>query len=345
VKIPNDYFILFIPFLIILLNELFLMKKSKDYAPYIYSFFITITAIVTRNLFFKSGILFRGIIYFLMLVGMWRLIEWLLTLSENKGMQWGYVLLGINIYSATYLSLDYYVFHLVTTFSGLSPWDLGKSLFLIGVIATIFIESVKWTKAREKVTIDNLTLQAENIEAKFKLLREQVNPKFLFHCLTTLQKMVKVDDPHTEGYILKLADVYRQTLQTDRNVVSLREELALLQSYMFLMRYGREAAISFEIDVSDASLKAHLPVFALQLLGDNCIKHNVFSESHPLHIRLFQKDGQSITMTNNYQRKEIPDSFGVDIEHLEMRYALEGVENAILIEKTESTYSTTIKLF
>jgi two-component system, LytTR family, sensor kinase len=321
------------------------MKKSKNYAPYLYSFLITVISIATQNLLFKPGLFFRSIVYFSVIVGMWRLIEWLLTRSENKWVQWGYVLLGINIYNGVYLCLDYYVFHMVTTFSGLGPWDLSKSLFLIGVVATIFIESVKWSRAREKAQIENLTLQGENIEAKFKLLREQVNPEFLFQCLTTLQTMVRLDDPQTEGYILKLADVYRQTLNKEKNIVSLQEELALLQSYMFLMRYGREAAISFEVEVSDASLNAQLPVFALQLLGDNCIKHNDFSESRPLHIRVFQKDLHSITITNNYQRKAIPESFGIDIEHLEMRYALEGVEDGVFIEKEETTYSTTIKLF
>ena len=321
------------------------MKKSKDYAHYLFAFLITVIAVATQNLFLKSGILFRSIVYFSVIVGMWRLIEWLLTRSENKLVQWGYVVLGINVYNVVYLSSDYYVFHLITTFSGLGPWDLSKSLFLIGVVATIFIESVKWSRAREKAQIENLTLQGENIEAKFKLLREQVNPEFLFQCLTTLQTMVRLDDPQTEGYILKLADVYRQTLNKEKNVVRLQEELALLQSYMFLMRYGREAAISFDVKVSDASLDYHLPVFALQLLGDNCIKHNVFSESQPLHIRLFQKDAQSITMTNNYQRKAIPESFGIDMEHLDMRYALEGIENGIFIEKEETTYSTTLKLF
>jgi two-component system, LytTR family, sensor kinase len=306
------------------MNEPRTMKKSNNYAPYLFAFLITLIAIATQNLFSKSGIVLRSIVYFFAIVGMWRLIEWLLKRSGNRFIQLGYVFLGINIYNCVYLGLDYYFFHLITTFSGLGPWDLSKSLFLIGVVATIFIESVKWSKAREKAQIENLTLQGENIEAKFKLLREEVNPEFLFQCLTTLQTMVKSDDPQTEGYILKLADVYRQTLNKEKNVVTLQEELALLQAYMFLMRYGRESAVSFEVNVSDASLDYNLPVFALQLLGDNCIKHNVFSENQPLHIRLFQHDPQSITMTNNYQRKETPESFGMDIEHLEMRYAMEG---------------------
>ncbi len=321
------------------------MKKSKNYAPYLFAFFICFLSAITNNLLFKSGLALIWIIYAIILVGLWRLIEWFLTLSDNKWVQWGSVLLGSSLYCFACFSMDFYVFHILMNFVGFTPLDLAKNLFLVTVVATIFIESVKWSSAREKAQIENLMLQSENIEAKFKLLREQVNPDFLFQCLTTLQTMVRSDDPHTEGYILKLANVYRQTLKKDRNVVSLQEELALLQSYMFLMRYGREAAVSFDVDVSDASLNYQLPVFALQLLGDNCIKHNEFSESHPLHIRIFQKDAQSVTIINNYQRRANPKSFGIDIEHLEMRYALEGIENAVFIEHKENTYSTTLKLF
>jgi two-component system, LytTR family, sensor kinase len=320
------------------------MKKSKNYAPYIFAFFFPGYTALSHNLLFKSGIVLIWIVLFFVILGLWRLIEWLLTLSENRLVRLGGALLGSTLYVVSFVCLDFYVLHLAIPFSGFPPMILGIRLFNNVIFATILIESSKWSKAREKAKIDNLSLQAENIEAKFKLLREQVNPEFLFQCLTTLQTMSRSDDPHTEGYILKLADVYRQTLNKEKNVVSLREELALLETYMFLMRYGRERAISFEVDVSDASLNYQLPIFALQLLGDNCIKHNTFSESDPLHIRLFQKDAHSITMTNNYQRNEIPKPYGLDMEHLEMRYALEGIEDGVLIEKDASTYSTTIKL-
>jgi two-component system, LytTR family, sensor kinase len=328
-----------------MLNALLSMKKSKGYAPYLFAFFIPTFSAITHNLLFKSGLALNWIIFFVVILGLWHFIDWLLTISDNKLVKWGSVFLGSSLYSLAYIGLDYYVLQLSMRFTGFSPLNLGTSLFLITVAALIIIESVKWTGAREKARIDNLNLQSENIEAKFKLLREQVNPEFLFYCLTTLQTMVRTDDQNTEGYILKLADVYRQTLKKERNVVSLREELALLRSYMYLMRYGRETAVFFDVDVSDAALKYQLPVFALQLLGDNCVKHNVFSESQPLHIRLFQKDPHSITMTNNYQRNDIPKSYGIDMEHLEMRYALEGIEEGVLIEKEETTYSTTIKLF
>jgi two-component system, LytTR family, sensor kinase len=321
------------------------MKKSRNYAPYIFSFLICTIATFTNNRLHKPGLAGAWIAYFFVLVGLWRLIEWLLNRSDNKLVQWGSVLLGSTVYIICCTSLDFYVLHLMINFSMLTPWVFGVNLFMNTVVATIFIESTRWARAGEKVEIENLHLQAENIEAKFELLKKQVNPEFLFYCLTTLQTMVKSNDPQIEAYILKLADVYRRLLKQQNNTVGLREELAFLQTYMFLMRYGRETAISFEVNVFDESLYYDLPIFALQLLGDNCIKHNEFSESYPLHIRIFQKDAQSITITNNYQRRVVPKSFGIDMEHLEMRYAMEGIDDGVFIEKETATYSTTIKLF
>jgi two-component system, LytTR family, sensor kinase len=155
--------------------------------------------------------------------------------------------------------------------------------------------------------------------------------------------MVHSKDPNTEDYILKLADVYRQILKKERNLVPLKEDLAILKTYLFLMCYGREAAIQCDINVSEASLQYKLPVFALQSLADKCLKHNDFSAENPLYILIFQKDAQSITMLNNYQKTMATSDR--NMEQLELRYAHEGIENGVLIERETSTYSTTLKLF
>jgi hypothetical protein len=81
-------------------------------------------------------------------------------------------------------------------------------------------------------------------------------------------------------------------------------------------------------------------------LAENCVKHNIVSASKPLSIRLYQKDLKSLTIENNYQPKTVKiESFGIGIKNLKKRYALEGIEQGVLIEQTEITYSTTLKLF
>jgi two-component system, LytTR family, sensor kinase len=115
---------------------------------------------------------------------------------------------------------------------------------------------------------------------------------------------------------------------------------------MYLMNLRQENAIFAEVRVADEALNYHLPSFSLQLLAENCIKHNVVSEAKPLTIRLYQKDLQSLTIENNYQPKaKKNESFGIGIQNLKKRYKLEGITQGVLIEQNEITYSTTIKLF
>jgi two-component system, LytTR family, sensor kinase len=347
-------FAFILPFFFELTNDLLFkqegqynkMKKSTNYAPYLFALIIPALPGLTNNLFSKPGVVLNWAFFSLVLFIWWRLNEWLLNISDNGFVKWGSLLLGSSLYVVFITGLDYYVLHLMLRFTGFSPPIFGLRMFTITFISSFIIEAIKWAKAREQSKIENLMLQAENIEAQFNLLIQQVNPDFLLHSLTTLQTMVRTDDPQGDTYVLKLADVYRQTLKKERSAVSLAEELTFFESFLFLMIYGQEEAITFEVNVSDASLSYHLPVFSLQLLGENCIKHNVFSIAQPLHIQLFQKDPKSITIVNNYQPKALQTaSFGVGIENLKMRYALEGIQDAVCIEQTETTYSTTIKLF
>ncbi len=316
-------------------------KKSKNYTAYIFAFIQTVIAASAQKAFLVPGFPKRFFIYFWILVGMWHCIQWLLSRSENKWVQWIYVIIGINLYNIAWIGFDYYIHRTLTDLIGVK--ELIVNQFLTAVCTTIIIESINWSKAREKAQIENLRLQSENIEAKFELLKKQVNPEFLYYCLDTLQKMVKSDDPKTEVYILKLADVYRQILKKNKNIVTLKEELDFLETYLFLMNYGREAAIQYEINVSVAALNCKLPIFALQSLMDKCLNHNDFSIENPLYILIFQKDSQSVTITNNLQPKSVVEN--IDMEQLEMCYIQEGIENGVLIETETFTYSTTLKLF
>ncbi len=322
------------------------MTNTKRSLPYIISVLFPVYFIIQNELTAESDVI---LIYFygvLLVFGMCRLIEKMASLSGNPLLKWVRAILGISLYIVVFLILDYYYFDITLRVIPSSTWNLSVKIFFVATLYVAFLENIRWTKAREQSKIENLTLQTENVETQFNLLIQQVNPDFLFHCLMTLETMVDAEDPHSEDYILRLADVYRQTLKKERSDVTLDDELHFLKSFMFLMLYGQEEAIFFEMKVSDESLVYQLPVFSLQMLGENAIKHNTFSVNHPLYITLYQKDTKSITVSSNYQPKETKrESFGVGIDNLIMRYALAGVENAVEIEQNETTYATTIKLY
>ncbi|MBP6663659.1 MAG: histidine kinase [Chitinophagales bacterium] len=326
--------------------KFYILKKPIDYAPYLFALLMPGYAALTNNLLFKPGLMLTWVTYSSILLGLWHLNEKLLSLSDKLLVKWGTLILGSNLYALTILALDYYVLHILLPFSGFSPLNYCFRFFLTTIISSAIIEGRKWTKAREQSKIENLNLQAENMETQFNLLIQQTNPEFLFHSLDTLQGMVRSDDPRAEEYVLKLADVYRQTLRKEKVPIALQEELAFLQSYLFLMRYGKEEAIFWEMTIRQESLDYRLPVFSLQLLAENCLKHNVFSADQPLYIRIFQKNAHSISISNNYQPNPTPTpSVGIGIENLKMRYLLEGIEDGVTTEQNKTTYTTTLQLF
>ena len=323
-----------------------LKTSSNRTLLYIFALLIPGFSAFTNNLLFKEGLLFNWFMGSLVIVGLWRLNEKLLGVSDRAWLKWGSTFLGSSLFIFVVIVLDNYFFHTLLSFTGFSPFNFYLRIITASFMASVVIEGIKRVNAREQAKLENLQLQTESIETQFNLLIQQANPEFLFNSLDTLQKMVHEDDPQAEQYILKLADVYRQTLKKERTPVSLREELRLVQSYLFLMMYGKETAIFLDITVSDESLTYRLPIFSLQLLAENCIKHNTFSSNQPLYIRVFQKDPKSISMTNNYQPKTTTTpSFGVGINNLKSRYALEGIENGVVIEQNETNYTTTLQLF
>jgi hypothetical protein len=166
----------FVPFSI---NNL-QMKKTSDYAPYIFAAIITTLTVITNNLWVKPNIVVAGAVYYLLVLGLWTLNEKILRISDNPFLKWGSLVAGVSLYIFSIIGLDYYVFHFLMPFLGKSIITAFLGGFTILFISTFIIEGIKWTKAREQSKMENLTLQVENMEAQFNLLVQQVNPEFLY---------------------------------------------------------------------------------------------------------------------------------------------------------------------
>jgi len=80
----------------------------------------------------------------------------------------------------------------------------------------------------------------------------------------------------------------------------------------------------------------------LQMLVDNCLKHNIISEKHPLHIWIFD-DEKTITVKNNLQLKQNQKSTGQGLKNIEGRFRFIGGES-IKIESDDKQFSVTLPL-
>ena len=109
------------------------------------------------------------------------------------------------------------------------------------------------------------------------------------------------------------------------------------------IRFGK--ALQFEITIPDHITESHwIPVFSLQVLVENAIKHNAFTIESPLFIKIEYSDN-FIIVSNNIQQKIVAEaSAGIGLANLDERYKiLSG--NGISVDKNDGTFSVSIKVF
>jgi LytS/YehU family sensor histidine kinase len=213
---------------------------------------------------------------------------------------------------------------------------------LVNVTFYMFIHFLYQNYLHQKVSIELERTRMDNLAAQYELLKQQVNPHFLFNSLNTLKYMVENKDEHSVDFILKLSDFYRFTLESRKlHLIPVSEELNILEAYTFLLKARFEDGLDISININKAHYSSYMPPFTLQLLIENCIKHNIVSLEKPLHIRLYS-EGEFIVVENQIQLKRTKESsIGVGLENIHQRY-LHLLDKKVIVQPTQSTF--TIKL-
>jgi signal transduction histidine kinase len=157
-------------------------------------------------------------------------------------------------------------------------------------------------------------------EAELAALRAQVDPHFLFNALNTLASLIPADPERALAFNQGLADVYRYILaHRDHDVVPVEEEWAFVQRYLFLLRLRFDDRIRVDGDVG---VGGAVPPLALQVLVENAVKHNAFTEREPLAIRVL-RDGDALVVENDARPKRgVTPSSGVGLSNLAERARL-----------------------
>ncbi|MEI6751907.1 MAG: histidine kinase [Paludibacter sp.] len=188
----------------------------------------------------------------------------------------------------------------------------------------------------------SVKLEKDNLEASYNTLKSQVNPHFLFNSLNSLMSLLD-NNPTAEQYVQDLSDFLRYVLMSnDREVVSLDEELENIEKYIHLQKLRFQDNLQVEINIRTESLQCKIPPLTLQMLVENCIKHNTISVKNPLIIKI-SDNGKNISVVNNLQPKQVEESTGQGLKNIEGRYRFVAGE-PIKIESDEKQFSVTLPL-
>lgn len=117
--------------------------------------------------------------------------------------------------------------------------------------------------------------------ATLKQLQSQINPHFLYNCLSFIAASAKAGQT---GVIKEMAyhlgGYYRYTTRVENQRATLREEVDLVRHYLQIYSYRLER-IEYEVDIPDEMLHEDVMRLILQPIVENAIMHGV--EPKPGH--------------------------------------------------------------
>ncbi len=205
-------------------------------------------------------------------------------------------------------------------------------------------QRIRFLKAEnEKLDLSNTKLKFFNLEAEYKLLKNQVSPHFIFNTFETIKYLSKHESEKVESFINNLSEFMRTSLKNDKGVVSLEEEMGLLKNYIYLQQVRFAEALHIEIDSFDNHKYKKVPYFSVITLVENAIKHNVLTVEKPLKIGI-HFDKEYLKVCNTLQRKKVVEnSTKIGLQNLNERYQLLGA-SAILVEESETEFCVKIKM-
>lgn len=167
----------------------------------------------------------------------------------------------------------------------------------------------------------NQELMRENISVRYEVLKSKVNPHFLFNSLATLSSLIISDPKEALQFVSHFSRLYRSILEFgNHRLVTVKDEMAFVKNYLYLQHMRFKENLHTDVEI-DPKLYQHLvPPFAIQLLIENALKHNVVSSEHPLRIKVLGQQNE-LRVINNLQKKaSVDDSTGIGREHIIARY-------------------------
>ena len=162
-----------------------------------------------------------------------------------------------------------------------------KSNDEVGVVTRAFNEMVVSIKdyidqltesmeATRRLRENELIMENHIKDAELKYLQSQINPHFLFNTLNAGAQLAMMEGAdRTNVYIQKVADFFRYNIKKNKDVVSLQEEIELVDIYIYIINVRFAGEIQFKKEINEDLLSVQIPSMILQPIVENSINYGL----------------------------------------------------------------------
>ncbi len=194
----------------------------------------------------------------------------------------------------------------------------------------------------------------EKLNAELQLLKNQLQPHFLFNTLNNLYGMVLTQDKKSPQVVLRLSEIMNYMLyESDRNSIALEKEIEHLNNYIELerIRHGKRLDLVFEKSGTFEN-KRIAPLLLLPFV-ENAFKHGVENNGNPTWIRMnvwvneqsFEFMVENALPEHSEQPSGQPTTLGgIGLQNVKKRLALLYPERHHLTIRNMETYFVKLRL-
>ncbi|NRF70029.1 histidine kinase [Aquincola sp. S2] len=159
-------------------------------------------------------------------------------------------------------------------------------------------ERAAWA-AQQLARAHEKQLQHERALAQLQLLQAQIEPHFIYNTLANLRQLVKLDSARALQMLDHLIRYFKLVLPSFRaDRLPLRDELALVEAYLDLLRERMGRAMTLQVDLPEAFAGLSLLPGALLCLTENAVKHGLPEDDSPLRLQIgVRRIGATLLLT------------------------------------------------
>ena len=215
----------------------------------------------------------------------------------------------------------------------------------VSLVILLFMQSKEFLFSWRELSIRQEKMRNEILVSRYEVLKNQVNPHFMFNGLNALSSLVYEDQDLAVKYIDQLSKVFRYVLQAgQKEVVTLGEEIETVNSYIFLQKIRFGDNFNVEMELEEVSEKYFVAPLVLQMLIENAIKHNEITQENPLVIKLFIEN-EYLIVSNNLQLKnsELHESTEMGLTNIKARYQSLS-DNEVIVDETNTSFKVSVPL-
>ena len=142
-----------------------------------------------------------------------------------------------------------------------------------------------------------LLMEAHLKDAQLKYLQAQINPHFLFNTLNAGAQLAMMEGAdRTYDYVQNVAEFFRYNVKKSNDIVTIREELELVDHYIYILNVRFSGDIHYQKDISEDLLECSMPSMILQPIVENCVNHGIreMNGEGRIWLKVFRDGGDTV---------------------------------------------------